>query len=93
MSKNRIDRTDADCVVCLLRHLKAAVSLDSIHGREEETRQSEDLFNFLIDFLCGRADSENCLALWKLGEELLSEKLVASAVGIVQVKVETGPSC
>ena len=81
---NRIDRTDADCVECLLRYLKRYIQ----HHPDifvDEIRQSQDLYDFLIDFLSERVDAQNALAHWKLGEELETKKLVDAAVSCVQV--------
>jgi hypothetical protein len=81
---NRIDRTDADCVECLLRYLKRYIQ----HSPDvfvDEMRQGKDLFDFLIDFLSERVDAQNALAHWKLGEELDTKKLIDSAVACVQV--------
>ena len=85
---NRIDRTDADCVECLLRYLKRHIQ----HSPDvfvDEIRQSKDLYDFLIDFLSERVDAQNALANWKLGEDLDTQKLIDAAVTCVQVN----PSC
>jgi hypothetical protein len=84
-SERRIGRSDADCVVCVLRHLHFELSRHLPESATDEKIRSRDLYNFLIDFLSERTDSENCLALWKLGEELNATQLVDAAVAAVQV--------
>ena len=81
---NRIGRADAECVASVLRHLKVSMSQDLL---DDEKRQASDLFQFLIDFLSERVDAENCLVLWKLGEDLNSERLICAAISAVQVVV------
>ena len=87
---NRIDRTDADCVECLLRHLKRYIQ-NSPDVFVDEIRQSHDLFDFLIDFLSERVDAKNALETWKLGEELDAKKLIDSSVSCVEVKFKMLP--
>lgn len=86
LNGSRIGRSDADCVVCVLRHLRLELDRDVSDSEADEKRQNSDLYNFLIEFLSEKVDSENCLALWKLGEELDSKNLTDAAVSAVQAR-------